>query len=538
MNIKLDNLTGIEHLPEFQEYLELISEEQERKRHNIIVDMYPDQGTDGQVSGYQPVDWNPELGVNPHWPRGAQGEFLEPCRPELETWSRKFYPQQLEFFAAGAEYQFRLMMAANQVGKSTSAGYEVALHATGEYPSWWTGLRFDRPPRIIIGGEDYDILRRSVQLKLLGPVGDPGSGMIPRRCLDLDTLPEAKKATTFIPAFRVRHRSGGYSTIDIKSYAGGVADFYAVQADLIWLDEEPPEDIYEECKTRTITTGGRIMMTFTPLLGMTRTIENFLDGGDFRTGPVVDKSGNPTARYVVQARWTDVPHISYTAIKNQLSGMPVHLRDAKSQGRPVLGSGAVYPVNENQVFIDPFPIPQTWPRVASIDFGWEDPTAVLWMAINPDTREKYVYSEHYASHQTTGQHAEAIRSRYLHGWQPPMVCDPAGGGRSQADGRLTREIYRNEHSITMTPADNSIAPGIQTVLTELVAGRLKIFVNCVETRREFRMYRYQKGKLCGDDHAMDALRYLIVSGTDLADTPPRYTQDVRERFLPTRGPRF
>src|SRR5262249_20104526 len=54
------------------------------------------------------------------------------------------YPRQREYFEAGAKYRERLLMAGNQVGKSYAGAMEVAIHATGRYPEWWKGYRFDR----------------------------------------------------------------------------------------------------------------------------------------------------------------------------------------------------------------------------------------------------------------------------------------------------------------------------------------------------------------------------------------------------------
>ena len=45
--------------------------------------------------------------------------------------------------------------------------------------------------------------------------------------------------------------------------------------DLIWLDEEPPQDIYSQCITRTLDKKGQVYMTFTPESGMTEVVQNF-----------------------------------------------------------------------------------------------------------------------------------------------------------------------------------------------------------------------------------------------------------------------
>jgi hypothetical protein len=53
------------------------------------------------------------------------------------------YAKQREFHAAGASARERLLMAGNQLGKTIAGGFEAAMHATGRYPGWWQGRRFD-----------------------------------------------------------------------------------------------------------------------------------------------------------------------------------------------------------------------------------------------------------------------------------------------------------------------------------------------------------------------------------------------------------
>jgi len=83
------------------------------------------------------------------------------------------------FFEAGAEYGQRLFMAANRVGKTVSGALESTFHATGEYPDWWKGRRFDGPTRGWAMGSTARSTRDTVQKELLGPPGAWGTGMIP-----------------------------------------------------------------------------------------------------------------------------------------------------------------------------------------------------------------------------------------------------------------------------------------------------------------------------------------------------------------------
>src|SRR6516225_4078589 len=93
------------------------------------------------------------------------------------------YPKQLEFHAAGAAHRERLLMAGNQLGKTLAGGFEAAMHATGRYPAWWKGKRFDRPTVAWVGGVTGESTRDSPQRVLLGRPGAHGTGAIPKDAL-------------------------------------------------------------------------------------------------------------------------------------------------------------------------------------------------------------------------------------------------------------------------------------------------------------------------------------------------------------------
>jgi hypothetical protein len=79
--------------------------------------------------------------------------------PDTGPLSRDHYPKQLEFFAAGARFKERLLMAANRVGKSEAGAYEVTCHLTGLYPPWWTGRRFAEPVEVWASGTNSQTTR-------------------------------------------------------------------------------------------------------------------------------------------------------------------------------------------------------------------------------------------------------------------------------------------------------------------------------------------------------------------------------------------
>ena len=74
----------------------------------------------------------------------------------------------------------------------------------------------------------------------------------------------------------VQHQSGGTSYLGFKSYDQGRRKFQGTGKHVIWLDEEPPADVYDECLLRLMTTNGLMLCTFTPLLGLSDVAMRYL----------------------------------------------------------------------------------------------------------------------------------------------------------------------------------------------------------------------------------------------------------------------
>lgn len=205
--------------------------------------------------------------------------------PDQGNLRRDLYPRHLEFFADGAQYTERAIVAANRSGKSTAAGYEMALHLTGEYPNWWVGRRFDRNVTCWASGEDSKSIRESLQLILFGPLDALGTGMIPGDNI-VGKPAMARGGVDIIDSCSIKHVSGKTSRLVLKSYEQGREAFQAAKVDVGWCDEEPPLAIYNEFLTRLMSTvpgepNGIMMGTWTPLKGMSEVVMAFL-GEDWR----------------------------------------------------------------------------------------------------------------------------------------------------------------------------------------------------------------------------------------------------------------
>jgi len=193
---------------------------------------------------------------------------------------RETYPKHMEFFEAGAKYRERAFMAANRVGKSEGGGgYELSLHLTGLYPDWWKGRRFETGLRAIAAGETNILMRDSIQRKLFGPTDAAGSGLIPKDLIK-KAVPRSGVRDAWESVTVAKADGSALSWCKLMSYEQGRKVFQADEMDIIWLDEEPDIEIYNECLVRTMTTGGIVMLTYTPLRGITETVMSFLPGGE------------------------------------------------------------------------------------------------------------------------------------------------------------------------------------------------------------------------------------------------------------------
>ena len=183
----------------------------------------------------------------------------------------------MEFFAAGAEYNERMLMAANRVGKTDAGAYEMTCHLTGEYPHWWEGKRFTRAIKAWACSDTNRTAKEVLQEKLLGPLSAPGTGFIPAAAITHRTSKAGLSEA--VDTIYVKHAAGGTSSVQIKSYLEGRESFQGAAMDFIWLDETCGIGIYAECLLRTLTTDGQVIVTMTPLLGLDELVLSFLPEG-------------------------------------------------------------------------------------------------------------------------------------------------------------------------------------------------------------------------------------------------------------------
>lgn len=435
--------------------------------------------------------------------------LIDSVFPLEGPFSRSAYHRHWEFFKAGKTHRFRVLGGGNGSGKSFTVSTEDAYHMTGEYPEGWEGKVFKKATKGWAVCESGALWRGSMQEALLGKVGEEtGTGLL-RKDLIIDTksMPGVPGA---IGQILVKHKSGGTSSLTVKTFDMGREKFQAETLDYVIFDEEPPEEVYVECIMRLrgvegIREPGICLMAFTPLKGLSDVVLRYLPNGRF---PPEGTHPEFPDRYAIPISWDDAPHLTEEDKKTMLAEMPPNERDARTKGIPALGSGRVYPISEDDIVCKPFEIPEYFPRAYGLDFGWNN-TAALWMAQDPVTQVKYLYAEYKKGKVQDSEHVFAIKQR---GDWMAGAADPSGGGRRD-DGKMRIDYYRSL-GLDLHPGHNGIMAGIGQVYNDLTSGMLKVFSNLHMFLDEIRIYRYDakdpnKVARNQDDHLLDTLRYLL-----------------------------
>lgn len=440
-------------------------------------------------------------------------QVMQELKDRQQFWKMKTfvpYGWQLKFIEASSTCAQVLAMTGNRCGKTFTGAYAMACHLTGIYPVWWTGRKWDHPIKAWAAGISTDTTRDILQSALLGSWEDPeeyGKGMIPKELIvgthNKANVPGAVQAVV------VKHTSGGNSTLFFKSYEMSQDKFMGTEIDYIWLDEECPKDIFTQCITRTATTGGITVLTFTPEHGLTEIVKNFMY--DLKPG-----------QEMVTASWDDAPHLD-DAVKEQLMGAYTEAeKRMRTSGQPTLGSGIVFPIAEDRVTMDPIQIPEHWMRIIGIDLGLDHKNAVACIAWDNEANNFYLYDEYSEAGEVLSQHAHAIRLKG--GDQIPVVVphdafkrDGAGTGKKfiqilQDYGlNIIPEPFSNPTTVDGKHGGSSVEFGVNFMYQAMEEGRFKVFKNCTKFLQEMKLYHRKDGKIHDrNDDMISATRYAMV----------------------------
>lgn len=313
-----------------------------------------------------------------------------------------------------------------------------------------------------------------------------------------------------IDSVTVKHESGGSSTLLFKAYEQGRGKWQANTVDYVHFDEEPPEDVYFEGITRTNATKGLIRVAFTPLKGMSRVVARYL----------LEESPD---RHVVTMMIDDAEYYTAEERARIIASYPPHEREAQTKGVPSMGSGRIFPVPEEDILCDPFPIPASWPQIVGIDFGWDHPFAATRCAWDRDNDTFYVAGEYRQREASPIIHAASIKPW---GEWIPVSWPHDGLQHDKGSGEQLAEQYRQQ-GLNLLPerasfddGTNGVEAGVMDMLQRMETGRWKVFRTCGSWMEEFRLYHREDGKIVKErDDLISASRYALIMKR-MASTEP------------------
>ncbi len=320
-------------------------------------------------------------------------------------------------------------------------------------------------------------------------------------------------ASGIIDQIYVKNVFGGISVIGFKSCDQGRERFQGSSLDYVWFDEEPPEDIYDECRMRVLDREGDIFGTMTPLKGLTFVYERIY----------LNPKNDPEVWYEFM-EWADNPFLSKKEIALLEGTMSETTLQSRRYGRFCAREGLVYPEFDEDVHvIPPFEIPASWQDTISIDPGLKNPLSAHWYAVDFDGNV-YAVAEHYLAGADVDTHAAAIReiSQKL-GWKHDAkgrvhaLIDPAADARTLASAKSVTELFAERGILASTRVEKDVFAGIAQVKSYLSRKNnfpdLYIFSSCPNLIREFKGYFWGSGEspVKRDDHALDELRYYLMT---------------------------
>lgn len=182
------------------------------------------------------------------------------------------------------------------------------------------------------------------------------------------------------------------------------------------------------------------------------------------------------------------------------------------EGKWVAVEGLVYPYMAREESFCDVPKENFSQYALSCDYGIVNPTSCgLWGKLNEKWYriDEYYYDSRKEGETITDEEhykriCKLIDDRYI----SYMTVDPS------AASFIT--LLRKHVTFPIIPAKNNVLNGIREVGTALKRGDIKICKNCINSIREFSLYRWNNNStkdapVKENDHAMDDIRYFVTT---------------------------
>ena len=374
---------------------------------------------------------------------------------------------------------------------------------TGQYPKWYPeAKRFKGAIKGRIIAKDFQ--------KGVGEV------IIPFLDEWLDESLIAKKIKNSIGIF-VKYKLKCGSVFDILSHEQNTEQYEGWKGHIAWFDEPPPRDKYIATLRGLVDFRGRNWLTLTPL-----TQPWIYD--EIYTNADADRI------HCVTVNMRDNPHLGEEAIRAFAASLTEEEKEARLHGKFLHLSGLVYKeFNPHDHIVDDFEIPPLWTRYWAIDPHERTPTAIMWVAVDPNGN-KYIYDELWlegmdirsicmAVHAQEGEDKPRIRLIDPHNDKDNAIAGGFNVRKELMKYGVFTERGNSDTKLGKSRIRKDLKPMYQH-LSKTVRPALQVFRSCSQTIYEFQHYLWddfkhnkeEKGKRDQvkkkDDHFMDCLRYI------------------------------
>ena len=424
----------------------------------------------------------------------------------------KIHLKQMEFHKCNKKN--RWVFGGNRSGKTECGACETVYLARGIHP-----FKENKPISCWVVSLSKQVQRDVAQQKILHYLR---KDYIEKIVMSSGRSDSAESG--IIDFILVKNVFGSLSKIGFKSCDQGREKFQGSSLDFVWFDEEPPYDIYQECRMRVLDKKGMIFGTMTPLKGLTWVYNE-----------IYLNQNNDDEVWYIEMEWADNPYLDKQEIEKMSQSMSSEELLSRRYGKFLQYGGLVYPeFDENVHVIDPFDIPKDWQDNISIDPGLNNPLSAHFYARDYDGNV-YVIAEHFEKGKDVYYHAQKIKEIasqldwfYTNGKISALI-DSAANQRTLASSKNVVELFYDNDILVNPKVNKDMFSGINVVKKFLKDGEGKahlfIFKSCVNLIREIKSYWWSDNDLPikKDDHCLDELRYYLMS---IDDNPKNYREQT------------
>jgi hypothetical protein len=220
------------------------------------------------------------------------------------------------------------------------------------------------------------------------------------------------------------------------------------------------------------------------------------------------------SRHVTRMTIADAEHYTEEQREAIIASYPKHERDARAKGIPILGSGRVFPIDEETIKVAAFAIPDHWCQIGGLDFGWDHPTGAVKLAWDKDADILYLTHSYGCREQTPVIHAAALKpwgERLVWSWPHDGLQHDKGSGETLADQYRKQGLKMLPERATFPDGANGVEAGVAEMIDRMLTGRWKVFDHLEDWFAEFRLYHRKDGLIVKlNDDRISASRYAMM----------------------------